>query len=266
MRSNVQTAFGPSAKAICEGEYVSAKLVLDVVPGMVPEAYAWGMYVDEREINEHVPQEHDSDDSNSDSSGTEPGSHWTSIASESTNSEDGGVSSDVEPTEPGMQRLKDTNTYFYIGEFREMDFDTLPDPDKLLSMLAQMHSKGTSENGMFGFPVPTACGRMQRTVTWEKSWAASFAHQLKDVMKYDLERHGSWPEFEATCKEIIDVVVPKILEPLQANGRVLKPSLCHGDFWEKNIAIDRNTGGIVVFDPGCTYAHNEIEFGTCKCF
>jgi protein-ribulosamine 3-kinase len=129
-----------------------------------------------------------------------------------------------------------------------------------------MHTKGTSENGMFGFPVPTVCGRMKRTVTWEKSWTKSFTHQLKDVIRYDAEKHGSWPEFEAAIEELINVVVPRLLDPLQANGRDLKPSLIHGDFWEKNIALDRNTGEIVVFDPGCVYGHNEMEFGTCKCF
>jgi protein-ribulosamine 3-kinase len=261
----VQTAFGTAARAICEGEYVSARLIREVVEGMVPKPYAWGKYMDDREIDEHsilldttFPE---SDDSDSDS-GSDPGSHWTSIASVDSNSEAVSVVSDGTPIASDEE---DKHTYFFLGEFCDMDFETLPDPEKLLSMLAKMHTEGTTKDGMFGFPVPTVCGRMQRTVTWEKSWTKSFTHQLKDVIKYDLERHGPWPEFEAACEELITVVVPKLLDPLQAEGRELNPALIHGDFWEKNIALDRNTKEIIIFDPGCVYGHNEMEFGTCKC-
>jgi len=238
---------------------------------MVPEPYAWGEYVDDTEVNERSAQPErdlgEDEDSDSDS-GSDPGSNWTSIASsDGSDSDNGSVASDSDSDLGESSReQKDKNMYFFLGEFRDMDFEGLPDPEKLISMLAQMHTKGTSENGMFGFPVPTVCGRMQRTVTWEKSWAKSFAHQLRDVIRYDKEKHGPWLEFQATCDEIINVVVPRLLGALQAGGRELKPALIHGDFWEKNIGLDRNTKEIIVFDPGCVYAHNEMEFGACKCF
>lgn len=249
---------------MCEGEFVSAKLIREAVPNMVPEPYGWGSYFDDSANASSTEPEADSfqsDESESDSE-SEPGSDWTSIASSDDASEadnpggTGGADED--------QDERDTKTYFYLGEFKHMDFDELPDPDKLLGMLAKMHTEGTSPNGMFGFPVATACGRMQRTVTWEKSWAKSFAYQLKNVMQYDMEKHGPWPEFEAVCDEIINVVVPRLLNPLQEDGRELRPALVHGDFWEKNIALDHDTKEIVVFDPGCVYAHNEMEFGTCE--
>ncbi len=39
------------------------------------------------------------------------------------------------------------------------------------------------------------------------------------------------------------------LEPLQSNGRVLKPCLVHGDLWEENTATDLETGKINVVSP-----------------
>ncbi|GAW17445.1 hypothetical protein ANO14919_069020 [Xylariales sp. No.14919] len=107
--------------------------------------------------------------------------------------------------------------------------------------------------------------RLERTVTWEKSWAASFTHQLKDVIGYDNETNGAWPELEAACNQLIDKVIPRLLGVLQSDGRDIKPSLIHGDLWERNVGIDMETGEPVLFDAGSTYAHNEMEFGTWRC-
>ena len=159
----------------------------------------------------------------------------------------------------------ESQVYFFLGDFHDMDFSTAPEPEHFISQIAELHQKGISPNGMFGFPVPTVCGRMQRTVTWEKSWARSFSHQLNDVIKYDNETNGPWLEYDAACKQLIDVVIPRLLGALQSDGRDIKPTLIHGDLWEKNVGIDKDTGKTIVFDPGSTYAHNEMEFGTWRC-
>ena len=159
----------------------------------------------------------------------------------------------------------ESQVYFYLGDFHDMDFSAPPDPVQFMSQIAELHQKSVSPNGMFGYPVRTVCGKMERTVTWEKSWANSFTHQLKDVIKYDNETNGPWPEYDAACRQLIDVIIPRLLGALQSNGREIAPSLIHGDLWERNIGIDMETGRTVLFDPGCTYAHNEMEFGTWRC-
>lgn len=159
----------------------------------------------------------------------------------------------------------ETEVYFYLGDFHDMDFAVPPEPEDIMSRIAKLHQQGTSSNGMFGFPVQTVCGVMERTVTWEKSWAQSFTHQLKDVIQYDNDTNGPWPEFDAACKQLIDAVIPRLLGALQSDGREITPSLIHGDLWERNVGIDMETGDIVLFDPGSVYAHNEMEFGTWRC-
>ncbi|KAL8776507.1 MAG: hypothetical protein Q9213_008248 [Squamulea squamosa] len=81
----------------------------------------------------------------------------------------------------------ETRIYLFLGDFHNMDFSAAPEPDHFMSQIADLHRKGFSPNGMFGFPISTVCGKLERTVTWEKSWAKSFTHQLKDVIKYDNE-------------------------------------------------------------------------------
>ncbi|KAI0478377.1 Fructosamine kinase-domain-containing protein [Xylariaceae sp. FL0804] len=159
----------------------------------------------------------------------------------------------------------DAEVYFYLGDFHNMECPAAPDADDFMSQIAELHTKGVSPNGMFGYPIPTVIGRMQRTVTWEKSWAESFTHQLRDVIGYDIETNGPWPELDAACAQLIAKVIPRLLGVLQSEGREIMPVLVHGDLWEQNIGVDKDTGRAVLFDPGCTYAHNEMEFGTWRC-
>ncbi|KAL8768000.1 MAG: hypothetical protein Q9209_005671 [Squamulea sp. 1 TL-2023] len=159
----------------------------------------------------------------------------------------------------------ESKVYFFLEDFHDMDLSAAPEPDHFMCQIADLHRKGTSPNGMFGFPVPTALGKMERTVVWEKSWAKSFTHQLKDVIKYDNETNGPWLEYDAACQQLIDAVIPRLLGALQSDGRDITPALIHGNVWERNIGIDMETGETVLFDAGGTYAHNEMEFGTWRC-
>lgn len=159
-----------------------------------------------------------------------------------------------------------TEVYFFLMNYHDMeDTRSAPDPVELAHQIAKLHQSGTSPNGMFGFDVPTGGGILVRTVTWEKSWAAQFTHQLKDVVDLDNDANGPWPEYDAACRQIIDHVIPRLLGILQSGGRSITPSLVHLDIWEGNVATDAETGNIIIFDPGCVYAHNEVEFGTWRC-
>ncbi|KAK8034517.1 hypothetical protein PG993_009512 [Apiospora rasikravindrae] len=159
----------------------------------------------------------------------------------------------------GNYSNRDATVYFIIGDFHNMDLLTAPEPAGFAAKIAEMHSS-TSPNGLFGYSVPTVIGIMERTVTWEASWAKSFTNQLQDVIGYDNEMNGEWPELDAACRQLIDVVIPRLLGVLQSEG-----PLVHGDLWERNVGIDMETGETIIFDPGCTYAHNEMEFGTWRC-
>ncbi|KAG8531040.1 uncharacterized protein KY384_004397 [Bacidia gigantensis] len=170
-----------------------------------------------------------------------------------------------EPVGWGQYSNDQSQEHFYVGAFHDMDLAVAPEPEYLMSQLAELHQRGTSPNGMFGFPVATVLGKFERTVTWEKSWAKAFARQLEDVINFDNETNGPWPEYDSACKQLIDVVIPRLLGALQSEGREIKPALIHGDFWENNVGVDMETGKMVVFDPGSTYAHNEMVFGTWRC-
>jgi len=71
-------------------------------------------------------------------------------------------------------------------------------------------------------------------------------------------------EYDSLCQLILDEVVPKLLLPLQEDGRVLKPALVHGDCWDGNTASDPETGEALVFDACSFYGHNEYDIGNWR--
>lgn len=88
---------------------------------------------------------------------------------------------------------------------------------------------------------------------------------LLGVCKLDLETNGPWPELERATRQVADKVIPIPLGALEAEGRQIKPSIIHGDLWEGNMGINKETGDTLLFDAGSYYAHNEMELGHWRC-
>ena len=55
-------------------------------------------------------------------------------------------------------------------------------------------------------------------------------------------------------------VVPRLLLPLQSDGRTIEPALVHGDCWDGNTAITED-GRAVFYDVATFYGHNEYDLG-----
>ncbi|KAK8032105.1 Fructosamine kinase-domain-containing protein [Apiospora arundinis] len=177
------------------------------------------------------------------------------------------IMADFLPTPYGFGRYKvqDPPTYFYLSEFVDMDVTKRPDPAEFTRRLAQLHKLSESPTGKFGFAVQTCDGQVARTVDWEDSWAVFFRKLLLGVCQRDVETNGPWPEMERATKQIADAVIPRLLGPLQEKGGGLKPCLIHGDLWEGNMGIVRETDRSILFDVGSYYAHNEMELGHWRC-
>ena len=173
-----------------------------------------------------------------------------------------------EPFGFGRYMVQGPATYFYMSEFIDMDVTTAPDPAEFTSKLAHLHKISQSPQGKFGFHVETCDGDRAHVVEWEESWAVFFRNLFLGVCKLDLERIERiepWPEYERAIKQVADKVIPRLLEPLQTEGRELKPCIIHGDLWEGNMGINRETKKSLLFDVGPYFAHNEMELGHWRC-
>ncbi|KAL8692414.1 MAG: hypothetical protein Q9218_002565 [Villophora microphyllina] len=160
-----------------------------------------------------------------------------------------------------------SGTYFLLTEFRHIAKQPA-DPAPLSHRLADLHQRSISPNGKFGFYVKTCHAMVRQEVDiWDSSWCALFTRHLDHIMAtakilFSWPFHyRQWPEFDILCRLVLIKVVPRLLDPLQSDGRVLKPCLLHGDCWDGNTAMDPGTGQAFVFDPSSFYGHNEYDLG-----
>ncbi|CAN9277453.1 unnamed protein product [Alternaria alternata] len=154
-------------------------------------------------------------------------------------------------------------TYFLLAAFRDVG-EQPADPVNLAAGLADMHQRSISPTGKFGFHFSTCHARIAQAVdTWEDSWCTLYGRHLGHVMKL-AKPILQWPEFDVVCDLTLQKVVPRLLLPLQAEGRILKPCLLHGDCWDGNTAIEAKTGEAFVFDVCSFYGHNEYDIGNWR--
>jgi fructosamine-3-kinase len=165
----------------------------------------------------------------------------------------------------GKYKSQSQETYFYLSDFVDMDMTTAPDPAEFTARLARMHQASRSPTGKFGFHVPTCDGDRAHAVDWQESWAVFYRNLFLGVCELDIKQNGPWPEYEHAIHQVAWKVIPRLLEPLQADGRELKPRLIHGDLWEGNMGINKETGHSLLFDAGSYWAHNEMELGHWRC-
>ncbi|KIW88777.1 uncharacterized protein Z519_10824 [Cladophialophora bantiana CBS 173.52] len=115
-------------------------------------------------------------------------------------------------------------------------------PEQLCAELAKLHKTSVSPTGKFGFYITTCQGRVPQAVAWESSWTIYFTKLLRNVIALDDAENY-----------------------LTKDGRVVKPSLIHGDLWEGNTGTSYQTGDVYLFDAAAMYAHHEFETGNWRC-
>lgn len=157
------------------------------------------------------------------------------------------------------------DTHFYLCDFLDMS-EELPDIPAFCLLLAKLHKESIprSPNGMFGFHEVTYEGPMYQDTTWCATWEESFVLRTKASLEQERMVHGSHKENEDLLPDLYEKVIPRLLRPLQAKGRSIKPALIHGDIWYGNISINAGTGEPLMFDPSVFWGHNECEILTTK--
>ena len=138
--------------------------------------------------------------------------------------------------------------------------DDIPEIQAFTQNLAELHTKGVSPNGMYGFHVPTYKGTIPQYTAWHDTWEESYHHSLKWMVHAEEVSQGADPEMQELCQGIFDIVIPRLLRPLETGGRSIQPRLIHGDIWAGNCSTNVDTNMPVIYDAAALYAHNESKF------
>ncbi|OQE93095.1 hypothetical protein PENNAL_c0006G01069 [Penicillium nalgiovense] len=155
------------------------------------------------------------------------------------------------------------DTHFFLCEFQEMT-DDMPDPHKFTALLSKLHRRSVSPTGKFGFHITTYAGNLPQFVGWEESWEVFFSKSMKHALDLEIKKKGPSMELDLLSRALFEKVIPRLLRPLESDGRVVKPSLVHGDLWYANSGINVDTDQPLVFDACSFFAHNECRFSSGK--
>lgn len=158
----------------------------------------------------------------------------------------------------------DPDAHFYVCKFYDFA-EGVPEPVSFCEKLARLHSSSKSPEGRFGFPCTTYNGNLPQDNTWNDSWEAFFDNGLRHVLNVRQERAGPSAELDALLPALFGTVIPRLLRPLETDGRKVVPVLVHGDLWCGNASIiDEDTEEGIVYDPAAFFAHNEYELGNWR--
>lgn len=119
-----------------------------------------------------------------------------------------------------------------------------PHPEAISRVISNLHkqSAGTSPDGKFGFPVFNCHGKIVQPNGWDADWTRYCATLISAFYDADVAVNGTYPEYEDTFNVLKTHVIPRLLKPLQEDGRVLQPCLVHGDLWHENIGLRDGAG------------------------
>lgn len=153
---------------------------------------------------------------------------------------------------------KDPKKHFYLAEFRDMA-DEMPGTFEFVSVIAKLHQNTESPNGKFGFHITTYGGDYPVDTSWCDTWEEFFTRMMANTMEKERLVRGPNDELDKLSPMILEHIIPRLLRPMESDGRKLKPVLIHGDLWHGNVAVDNQTNEPVLYDPCAFYGHGECE-------
>lgn len=150
---------------------------------------------------------------------------------------------------------RDSSKHFMMSEFVDL-IEELPPVAEFASIVARLHRNSVSPNGKFGFDVPT-CQSLQLANTWSDTWEEFFTRAFRGTVALEQEIQGHSQDIEDLAEQMCEKVIPRLLRPMEIDGRKLKPTLLHGDLWHGNVGINTAIDKCVLYDCCAFYGHHE---------
>lgn len=154
---------------------------------------------------------------------------------------------------------EEPEVYFYLCHYVELIEDDPPPVNEFADLIAEFHTKGEAPDMKFGLPYAGYSGSKPQAFPECDTWEECFTRGLSGTFDEEEETHGADPELTELRKALMEKVIPRLLRPLETEGRKVIPTLIHGDLWDGNVAINAATGRPVIYDPAPLYAHNELD-------
>ncbi|KAK7981272.1 transferase [Apiospora arundinis] len=154
----------------------------------------------------------------------------------------------------------DPSVFFLLCHFVEI-FNEPADPQLLPPRMANLHQQAISPDGMYGWHVAMAGGRIPIVINKSTSWEDFFTRYMRYLFRAEEIAQGPrTPELERLVNLLFNSFIPRLLRPLETGGRQITPTLLHTNLWDGNLGV-KEDGEPIIFDPMSMYGHNEFDIG-----
>ncbi|CRL30297.1 Fructosamine/Ketosamine-3-kinase [Penicillium camemberti] len=167
-----------------------------------------------------------------------------------------------EGREKGIDKEEMDIAYFIVCDFVHSS-PNLPSPAGLSMQLARIHQV-SQRTDKFGCDEPRHQAGICLAPARYSRWADCFRSLIITFLNQDIAVNEKWPAYEAAFEVLICRTIPRLLLPLQNNGRQILPTLVHGNLSAKHTRIRFSDGMPVLFRPHAMYAHQEYELGATR--
>jgi protein-ribulosamine 3-kinase len=137
----------------------------------------------------------------------------------------------------------------------------LPEPSVFCEMIADLHRRSMtmSPSGMFGFDITTCSGKVPQENTWSPSWESFFIRSLQHEFMLEEQVRGPSEEISALTPILYEKVCPRLLRPLETEGRTLSPALLHGCLRPGFVGVSATSNQPYIFAASSFWGHNEYD-------
>ncbi|VUC26634.1 unnamed protein product [Clonostachys rosea] len=157
----------------------------------------------------------------------------------------------------------DPTKHFILFTFHELS-EGLPPIPQFVNAVAQLHTVKRNPSGKFGFHVTTYNGTLAQDNTWCDTWEEFYMKGMKRILKLEEEVRGPSSELRKISVPFLSKVIPRLLRPLETQGRKIDPVLIHGDLWIGNVSAQAGSNDPLMFDASAFWGHNEYELSTMR--
>jgi len=149
---------------------------------------------------------------------------------------------------------------YFISEYKELSGLSTESSQKLAKRLATEMHRYKSENGKFGFHVPTFCGLTRLANGWYDTWEECYFAHIGGLLEGLRSVEGN----KELCEK--GELVRQRVIPFLLRGLKVEPVILHGDLWSGNTGTDITTNEPLIYDPSSFYGHNEADLAIARIF
>lgn len=164
------------------------------------------------------------------------------------------------PKPLGWGKCRDSDRYFVLLSFHALHKGN-PSIPRFTQALVLLHTpnEDPTYSNQFGFHATTYNGTLGQDNNWSSSWEEFYVRGMRHMLKLERESAGPSDELAKLEGPFLDKVIPRLLRPLETNGRKVTPVLLHGDLWLGNVSIQDGSEEPLMFDASAFWGHNECK-------